>query len=518
MGPSHLRVTLLFLAISLEFTSPVQAQTVAAITDAASYAPRVAPGSLATIFGTGLAASSAGASSTPLQTNLNGTTVEVNGSPVPLVYVSDTQIDFQVPYALTAGQSSLVVTTASGTSSSATFDVISSAPAIFQYGTNQAVAQNAGSAHTVNGSSSPAAVGSVITVYLTGQGAVSNPVGDGDATPSSPLSTATATASATIGPQNAPVKFLGLAPGFVGLAQANIQIPTLPTGAYPLVITIGGYQSASAMVSVSGSGTFTSPLSFVSSVSFANSATSSVAFLDNIVYICGPDRIQMVNVSNPAQPSLVGEFGDSALGGYGTKCAINTSTTNPFLVDIVADLGSATPVAVSFAVFDLTDPTSPNLVGVTATTYSDVVNLSFSSLYGYSTTNYITYDIGSNDVVAQNGDLLVFSFSTPADPAFAGILTPNSAEPASSDLSLKPYAAVVGPTTIYIATTTATGSDTAGEGALTVVDISDPILPTPLAQLSALPGQYPAEFRYFRHYPPGGWKHGGPAQSRYAGF
>jgi uncharacterized protein (TIGR03437 family) len=59
--------------------------------------------------------------------------------------------------------------------------------------------------------------------------------------------------SATIGGVNAPVQFLGLTPTLVDLAQANIQVPALPTGDYPLVITVGGVSSVPATVSVAAS-------------------------------------------------------------------------------------------------------------------------------------------------------------------------------------------------------------------------------------------------------------------------
>jgi uncharacterized protein (TIGR03437 family) len=64
------------------------------------------------------------------------------------------------------------------------------------------------------------------------------------------LNTTVASTTATIGGQPAAVLYSGLAPGFVGLAQANLQIPDLPTGEYPVVLTVGNATSNSATVSI----------------------------------------------------------------------------------------------------------------------------------------------------------------------------------------------------------------------------------------------------------------------------
>jgi minor extracellular serine protease Vpr len=56
----------------------------------------------------------------------------------------------------------------------------------------------------------------------------------------------------TIGGVSAPVAFSGLAPGFVGLYQVNVQIPTTaPVGAaIPIVLVIGGFTSNPATIAV----------------------------------------------------------------------------------------------------------------------------------------------------------------------------------------------------------------------------------------------------------------------------
>ena len=81
-------------------------------------------------------------------------------------------------------------------------------------------------------------------------GALDSPVPEDKAALAAPLSRATWPFSATIGGQDATVFFLGLAPGPVGLAQANITIPSLPSGSYPLVITVNGVASNGPLVTV----------------------------------------------------------------------------------------------------------------------------------------------------------------------------------------------------------------------------------------------------------------------------
>src|SRR5450755_2939118 len=96
---------ILFLLIPLAVSHA--ASVIQAVTDAASFAPRVSPGSLATIFGSGLASSTVNASSFPLPLTLGGAAVFVNQSQAltqaSLVYASPTQINFQVPSRLVAG-------------------------------------------------------------------------------------------------------------------------------------------------------------------------------------------------------------------------------------------------------------------------------------------------------------------------------------------------------------------------------------------------------------------------------
>jgi uncharacterized protein (TIGR03437 family) len=466
-----------FAAIFLT-ASLLNAQTVInAVTDAASFSPRVSPGALATIFGTHLANNTAEASGFPLPLSLGGASVyavQSSQNPIqaPLVYASATQINFQVPSGLTAGTANFYVTVGGGNSLSFTVNVVSAGPSIFQDTSNHAVAQDAGAGYATNSDTHPAAAGSVVVVYLTGLGAVDHPVPDGAVTPGSPLSNATGTPSATIGGKNATVQFLGLTPGYAGLAQANIQVPSLANGDYPLVITVGGYVSSSATLSVSGSGT--APPSFLSllgQVPFVNSSVSYVAINGNTTYVCGSNRIYIINTSNVSTPAVLGEFGDADLAGNGGFCAINFSV-GPVLVDIVGPGGSPT-----FVVYNVATPTQPIKVGqITPQSYTYLNDLSFIGTAGFASTSWFQVDSASN-ITGQNGDLLAFDLSSEL-PQLVSAMVPNTAVPSSNNLNVRPNALALPassnyPNTVYSASTTATGNSTNGNAALDVIDVSN---------------------------------------------
>lgn len=460
-----------------------QAQTVVqAVTDAASFAPRVAPGELATIFGSNLANFTQPASGFPLPKTMGGATVYVNNAPVPLLYVSQTQINFQVPSSLAAGTANMYVNRSGGQSALFKFTVLANSPAIFQDTSNHAIAQNANNNYSTNSASDPVASGDVLVVYLTGQGAVDNPVADGTATPDSPTASATATATATIGGMSATVQFVGLTPGFTGLAQANIVVPALATADYPLVITVGGYVSASAEVSVSGSGT--APPTFltpVGAVSFGNGITNSVAVYGNTTYLCGPNQINIVDTSSVSAPSYVGNFGSTYLNGNGGKCAVNTSTSEPILVDIVGP-GSAP----FLTVFSLAAPEDPQEIAQLSTSpYTFLTDISFLGTTGYFSTSWFQTSGGA--ISGQFGNFVAFDFSS-LYPVLVGAL---ASGPGSGGGNLMPNALALVPSgngsypnTAYIASTTAAGSSTSGSGVLNVVNISSPSSMLGVAQVT----------------------------------
>jgi len=225
-------------------TGPPVLNTGGVVNGASFAAGPVAPGSVISIFGSNLIASAAGAANVPLPTNLGGVSAIINGSPAPIFYVGPNQINAQVPYSVGPGTATLQVNAPNGTTSTVQFQVAQAAPYINALN-GRAIAVDA--SNNLITPQNPARVGSTVVVYFTGVGPVSGSPVTGSG---SPFGNSTLSNFATVGGSRATVAYLGLTPQSVGLAQANIVIPNLGTGDYPVQINIGGINSNTALIAV----------------------------------------------------------------------------------------------------------------------------------------------------------------------------------------------------------------------------------------------------------------------------
>jgi uncharacterized protein (TIGR03437 family) len=132
--------------------------------------------------------------------------------------------------------------------------VVTAAPGIFttnDSGSGQGAILNQDS--SVNSAANPAPRGSIVSIYMTGVGALSPPIADGSPGPLTPPFPAPVTnISATIGGVNAPVVFAGQAPGLIaGATQVNIQIPLdAPVGAAVPIAMEAAYYFSQASVTM----------------------------------------------------------------------------------------------------------------------------------------------------------------------------------------------------------------------------------------------------------------------------
>jgi uncharacterized protein (TIGR03437 family) len=218
--------------------NPIFVTPQSAVVNAASFdAGALSPGAIFSIFGKGLQQSAASGQ------------VLVNGETAPVFFANGSQINAQIPFDVPTGRSvSLRVLSGGTPSNTVLVSLQAAAPGVFTSSGNHAVAQNAD--YSVNSPSNPAHVGDFVTLYLTGGGPVSPAVPTGVLAPSVPLSNVSATNSVSIGGLQAFVYFLGLTPGFEGLYQANVQVPSLAPGDYAVVVTAGGVPSNGPLISI----------------------------------------------------------------------------------------------------------------------------------------------------------------------------------------------------------------------------------------------------------------------------
>jgi uncharacterized protein (TIGR03437 family) len=230
---------------------------------------QVAPGSIATIGGNGLAGSTGQATGNTWPSTLVNRQVVFNDQLAsPLYFANSSLINFQIPSNVTAGSNRVAVRLADTGELVAGGSVVigAAAPGLFttaQNGAGQAAALNQD--YSVNGPNNPAAAGSTIQLFGTGQGLVSPAISDGTAAPTSPLSNTVAVPTSdpgtclntqpsvcvAVGSNFGNIQYSGLAPGFIGLWQINVVIPkSTPSGNVQLRVVIDGVASNQVTIAV----------------------------------------------------------------------------------------------------------------------------------------------------------------------------------------------------------------------------------------------------------------------------
>ncbi len=238
-----------FTALAWDYDAAVADPWIERVVSAADGSEAVAPGGLIRIVGRNLSLVNAATQEMPLPTFLGESCLTVNGVLVPMVLISPTQINAQLPFSV-SGSGTMILRSPGGVSNSFRFTIQPGAPAVFRTG----VAGDQQGLPTVVRArnnqlvtlSNPIHPEDTIVIYLTGLGVTSPAVADGHPGPRDPLAAAVNKPVVTLGGVELPILFAGLTPGQVGVYQINAQVPYwAPLGMdVPLRIQQGGQQTA----------------------------------------------------------------------------------------------------------------------------------------------------------------------------------------------------------------------------------------------------------------------------------
>jgi uncharacterized protein (TIGR03437 family) len=178
--------------------------------------------------------------------------VLVGGYAAPLYYLSDGQLNVEIPAELTPNQSyAVVVSTNAGIAVPDTINLIAATPGVAALPNGQLIAQHSADFSLVD-AAHPAKPGEILIAYLVGMGSTLPAVASGQSSPTrEPLARVTTPATLTIDGQTANILYAGLTPGAAGLYQINFQVPaTARTGNLSLVVSQDGQPANAATLPV----------------------------------------------------------------------------------------------------------------------------------------------------------------------------------------------------------------------------------------------------------------------------
>ena len=221
--------------------------------NAGSYQAGNSGSSIIAGFGSNLATGVATASSLPLPTTLGGVSVMVDGRPAGLFYVSPTQINYQAPDQLLPGSALVTVLRNSQVVAQGTLTLDATAPSIFT-ADGSGLGAPAGQLLRVTASGQllyeplaryDAAKSAIVPVpiirqpgdklFLVFYGTGLSEMEDSDGNPSNGVAEHI---EALLGDKPMKVLYTGVAPGFAGLDQINIELPDALTGTFQITIRV----------------------------------------------------------------------------------------------------------------------------------------------------------------------------------------------------------------------------------------------------------------------------------------
>lgn len=235
----------------LSLTTPLDISAVVATSGASYVAGTLAPESIGSLFGTGLASGIAEATTIPLPTTLGGVQVQMKDAAAitrsaPLFYVSPTQINFQVPANTAVGSATVSVLLNDTLVGSGTVTVTAVVPGMFTFSSD---GSGVAAAYITRVKADGTQTFEALAQYDSTQKAyVAIPIDLGASTEQLFLialgtgyrnRSSLMGVTATIGGTSTDVSYAGAQEYYVGVDQANIFIPRSLAGRGSVNVTLG---------------------------------------------------------------------------------------------------------------------------------------------------------------------------------------------------------------------------------------------------------------------------------------
>jgi len=234
-----------FTVLPWNYDAAVAMPEIMSVTNAADGTEAVAPGGLIVIRGSNLKAVNATTMEMPLPAALAQSCLTVNGLAVPMLMVSNSQINAQLPFQA-EGNVTMVLRTPGGVSDNYNITVLPNAPSVFlkeiqpDFAIPLVVRASNGEIVTP---ANPVRWEEEIIIYLTGMGVTYPEVPAGQPAQSDPPAVPVTEPTVTLAGRSLPIVHSVLTPGQIGVNEIRVYIPrNTPKGmSQPLTIEQGGF-------------------------------------------------------------------------------------------------------------------------------------------------------------------------------------------------------------------------------------------------------------------------------------
>lgn len=242
-----------FTVLTWNYDASVAIPRITDVVNAADGTRPVAPGGLIVVRGRDLGPVSIASQQMPLPMALGESCLTVNGLAVPMLLVSPTEINAQLPFQA-EGNVTMVLRTPGGVSDNYNLTILPTAPSIFRSelapGFNAPLVVRTANWQVVT-ASNPVRQNDELTIYLTGMGKVTPEIPAGQPAPGDPAPTVLTQPTVELAGRQLEVDFAGLVPNQIGVYEIRVKVPWgIPKGMSQPLRIVQGSSSTTVLVRV----------------------------------------------------------------------------------------------------------------------------------------------------------------------------------------------------------------------------------------------------------------------------